>query len=305
MNPAPIRVTELPRLSPRPADSHKGRNGRVAILAGSRGMSGAALLAGRGALRGGAGLVQVAAPRSVQPILAAAEPCLMTRPLDEDGFGCLSLRACDALPDLLGWANVMAAGPGLGVGDGVAGVIDVLLVAAQVPIVLDADALNVLARRPNWWTARGAAPLVLTPHPGEFERLARGAGASAGAATAQSAVETRVEQAVAFASKTGCVVVLKGYQTVVAAADRCFVNETGNPGMATGGMGDVLTGLIAALIGQGLAPFDAAVLATHVHGAAADECARRIGPIGYLAREVADALPAALEIACRAPLGFR
>ncbi len=317
-----VDVHEVPLLSPRQATSHKGDHGRIAIVAGSRGMSGAAVLAGLGALRAGAGLVRVLCPIGVQPVVAASEPSLMTAGLREDDDGRIEGPGSVAWADAARWATVAALGPGLGLSEGVQTAVESAVADWECPLVLDADALNALAVAGTFveaLRARAGRATVLTPHPGEFARLARAAGL-ADAGTANSAA--RRTAAAALARIIGAVVVLKGSATLVCAGPvgarpigagpvgvegpvRLYTNTTGNPGMACAGMGDVLTGMIAALIGQGLDGFDAACLAVHVHGAAGDVCAERIGPRGYLAREVAAAVPEALERASRARVGFR
>lgn len=286
------RPVELPRLPGRAPTAHKGEMGRVAIVAGSREMPGAACLAVRGALRGGAGLVRVFTPQSAFPIVAAAEMCAMTTPLDEDAEGRISASATDRLLSQLGWADVVALGPGLGKSDGLTKLVLELVARVEGPLVLDADGLNAVAREKEWWSRR-SAPTIVTPHPGEMARLRAGAG---DVATHGSDQQARLLAAAGFARRTGMVVVLKGHRTVVCDSDSSFVNTTGNPGMATGGMGDVLTGLIAALIGQGIKPFKAACLAVHCHGAAGDALAERVGRVGYLAREAADGIPAVLAL---------
>jgi NAD(P)H-hydrate epimerase len=298
----PTPTSDVPRLSPRAETTHKAQVGRIAIIAGSRGMSGAACLSGLGALRGGAGLVRVCCAESILPIVAASEPCLMTMPLAEDAEGRISPAA---LPHLLGslkWADVVAIGPGLGLGGGVAEVVSRVIAESANPVVIDADGLNNLSEQPQWWSARRGRVTVVTPHPGEIARLRRGAGLDT---DSEQTDDARLKTAFEYSALTGTAVVLKGHRTVVCTPDEAYVNTTGNPGMATGGMGDVLTGLIAALLGQGLSAFDAARLSVYVHGAAADECARRIAPVGYLAREVGDAVPAALAKTCLPRVGFR
>lgn len=298
----PAPSTELPRRAPRPPDLHKGQAGHVAIFAGSRGLSGAAVLSGLGALRGGAGLVRVYCATSVQPIVAAAEPCLMTVPLPEDAEGRIALDPAKAELNL-DWAHVLAIGPGLGQSDAVTALIATLLATFTGPVVVDADGLNnIAARGASAWQPRAGCATVITPHPGEMARLRAGLGLPEcrGADDA-----TRLATAHEYAARAGVTVVLKGHRTVVSTADATYVNATGNPGMASGGMGDVLTGLIAALLAQGLDAFAAARLGVYCHGLAADRCARDIAPVGYLAREVADALPAALSDACRPQIGFR
>jgi ADP-dependent NAD(P)H-hydrate dehydratase len=297
----PTPTSDVPRLSPRPDTTHKAQVGRIAIVAGSRGMSGAVCLSGLGALRGGAGLVRACCPESILPIVAASEPCLMTMPLAEDPEGRISPAALPALLESLKWADVTAIGPGLGLGDGVANVVRTILRDYSGPAVVDADALNNLAEQPQWWLSRHGRPTVITPHPGEIARLRRGTGLDT---DPEQTEEARLATAFEFATLTGTTVVLKGHRTVVCTSDEAYINTTGNPGMATGGMGDVLTGLIAALVGQGLSAFDAARLGVYAHGAAADECAKRIAPVGYLAREVADGLPPALARASQPTVGF-
>ena len=285
-------ATDLPSLPERGCGVHKGSVGRIAIIAGSRGMSGAAVLCALGALRGGAGLVRVLTSESAQPIVAASEPCVMTVALGEDASGRI---ACDALTEVqptLDWCDVTAIGPGLGEAPALARFAADVAETFAGPLVLDADALNNLARsREPWWEQRKGRATVITPHPGEMARLRESLRLKP--ITGESEAE-RVACAHELAALIGAIVVLKGHHTVVADGTRAFVNQTGNPGMATGGMGDVLTGLVAALLGQKMGAFDAARLAVHAHGLAADRLAARYAPVGYLAREVADGLPAAL-----------
>lgn len=312
------RYTTPPRLAPRSPDAHKGVCGRVAVVAGSLGMSGAAYLAGLAALRGGAGLVQVLTAARVQPILATLEPSLLTMPLMEDASGRIELlEFCGskahsppggALRVLREWAGVVALGPGLGQSPALAQAVTLAVRETTAPLVLDADGLNAIAGVAVTLVQARQAATVLTPHPGEFLRLLAGAGIPP-PANPDWATDDAQREKLALAYRAACgqktVLVLKGRRTLVVGVEGIYVNSTGNPGLATGGMGDVLTGLIAALIAQGMSPFAAACFAVHVHGAAADIVARRVGAIGYLAREVADALPQALE-ECGAPrMGFR
>lgn len=289
-------------MSPRNERAHKGNFGRILLLAGSRGMSGAAVLAGLGALRGGAGLVRVACPAGVQPIIAAAEPGLMTVALPEDGDGKLASGAVEALGESLEWVDVLAVGPGLGLGADVRDVVEQVADAFVGPLVLDADGLNNVAPGGGaFWMRRAGRVTIITPHPGEMSRLRAGCGLAPCDAQDDDA---RLRCAWEFAVASGATVVLKGHATVVATGDAAYVNTSGNAGMATGGMGDVLTGLIAALLGQKLSPFDAARLAVYAHGLAADRLAKRIAPSGYLAREVADEIAPTLFEAARPPIGF-
>jgi NAD(P)H-hydrate epimerase len=291
-------------LPPRPDATHKGQVGHVAIIAGSRGMSGAACLSALGALRGGAGLVRVLTPASVQPIVAASNPCLMSAPLPETDTGQIAREAWPLIrDDTLGWADVVAIGPGLGQSADGTGLVSQVLNDYRGPAVVDADGLNNLAGAGvAAWSRRKNRPTVLTPHPGELNRLLRGAGLDE---LSGADDDTRLARAHAYARATQTTVVLKGHRTVVCTPDEAYVNTTGNPGMATGGMGDVLTGFIAALLGQGSSAFDAARLGVYCHGLAADLCAKNIGPIGYLARDVAEMLPAALAHAASSRIGFK
>ena len=298
----PKLTTEVPGRPPRAPETHKGQAGHVALIAGSRGMSGAAVLSALGALRGGAGLVRVYCPASIQAIVAGSEPCLMTVPLPEDVDGRLSL-ASHAGPIDLDWPDVLALGPGLGQNATLPNLIQSILVGCNRPLVVDADGFNNLATLPgNVWQSRAGRSTVITPHPGEMARLRRAAGLPE---LRGDDDETRVRIAHEYATYAGVTVVLKGHRTVVCTADEAYINTSGNPGMATGGMGDVLTGLIAALLGQGLSAFDAGRLGVFCHGLAADHCKREIAPIGYLARDVADALPGALADASQPRIGFR
>jgi NAD(P)H-hydrate epimerase len=297
----PRVVEDVPEFPARPVAMHKGAAGKVAIIAGSRGMSGAAILAGLGALRGGAGLVRVYCPESVQSIVAASEPCFMTVPLPEDDAGRIAGGDVAAMLDVK-WPTVVAVGPGLGVTAELGKLVADVLHAFPGPVVVDADGLNNLAARgPQPGIARATRATIITPHPGEMARLRQGAGLPP---LTGDDDETRVRIAHEYACFSQCVVVLKGQRTVVCTPSDAYINTTGNPGMATGGMGDVLTGLLTALLGQGLSAFDAARLGVYCHGLAADFCHKEIGPVGYLAREVADLLPAALTHAARPRVGF-
>ncbi|MBI5864741.1 MAG: NAD(P)H-hydrate dehydratase [Planctomycetes bacterium] len=309
MSPSPpFVISDVPALPARAPRTHKHEQGRIAVVGGSRGMSGAAILCGLGALRGGAGLVRICCGTSVLPIVAAAEPCLMTRAIAEDERFRFAARDVNLELDL-NWADVLAIGPGLESGQ--SPTFMKALPARDGPQVWDAGALSWLAgcgEMRELLQQRACGTTVVTPHAGEMRRLCAALGFSAGGLDED---DERLRTANKFAALTGAVVVLKGHRTVVCAPaeaqgrPRAFINSTGNPGLATAGTGDVLTGLIAALIGQGMTPFDACRLAVHAHGAAADRLARRIGPVGYLAREVADELPAALAEASIPRIGFR
>jgi NAD(P)H-hydrate epimerase len=276
--------TDLPLLPPRPADANKGSFGRVLVVAGSRGMSGAAVLCGGGALRGGAGLVRVAAPAEVLPVVAAANPCYLTLPLPNDDRGQLAAAAAAEVDGHVRHSTVVVAGPGLGQGPGVKAVIASLLTQKATPLVLDADALNVLASDLGPLHQHTPTP-ILTPHPGEFARLL--------GCDVETVQARREELAVRFAREHSVVLVLKGHQTIVTDGEHAHVNTTGNPGMATGGSGDVLTGLIGALVAQGVEAFAAARLGVYLHGLAGDLARDVLGETGLIASDLLDFLPRA------------
>ena len=265
-------------LGKRDREIHKGHCGRILIAAGSRGMAGAAVLAVSGALRAGSGLVQAAVPAELFPILQTAVPeatCI------ERDFSKTDLGRYDAI----------AIGPGLGKSPEACASIEELLTAFNGPLVLDADALNIISER-EWHSMlmkRPEGKTVITPHPGEAARLL---GRNIGTTD-----EERREAAHALAERTGAVVLLKGHETIVA-ADSCktYTNITGNPGMATGGSGDVLTGIIAGFMGQKkpvslggcrLSPREAAICGAFVHGRAGDLAADKLGEYGLIAGDIA------------------
>ena|SRR5579862_3681145 len=278
-------VAEVPKLAPRAADSNKGTYGRVLVVAGSRGMSGAAVLCGSAALRGGAGLVRLAVPGEILPIVAAGNPCYMTAALAQDADGHLDLSAETALLDLASTNNVVAIGPGLGRGSGLTALLSEVLNKLETRVVLDADGLNAFVQEPA--RLKRPAPLILTPHPGEFGRLL-----NIDTSTVQA---HRRELATAFAAENGLVLLLKGHRTVVTDGKRLYENTTGNPGMATAGSGDVLTGLIAALWAQGLEAFAAAQLGAYLHGMAGDLAKADLGDVGMMASDLLPRLPLAIK----------
>jgi len=276
------KVETIPKLKPRAIDAHKGDFGKVCIIAGSIGMSGAAALAGRAALRAGAGLVRVATPKSVLPAVASIEPCVTTIALPEDSRGRISAKAINTILDAVAQNDAVAFGPGVGTSGALRSVLEALLGQEQLRLVVDADGLNNLAGMRSW-PGKLKARLILTPHPGEMKRL------WAGLFREQPPTDRR-EQATRLAQQTGTVVVLKGAGTVVTDGERMYVNKTGNPGMATAGSGDVLTGVITAIVGQGLSDLDAAVLGVYVHGLAGDIAAERVGQLSLIATDIAQAL---------------
>jgi NAD(P)H-hydrate epimerase len=286
----PTAITALPKIPPRPEDSHKGTFGKVLVVAGSRGMTGAAILCGTAALRSGAGLVQVATPADVQAVVAAGNPCYTTACLPIDVQGHLNEDAVSVILELARGANVLAVGPGLGQAKKMGEIMEYLLLQATLPIVLDADGINALAKLPADVLRRREVPIVLTPHPGEFGRLTR--------KSSKEVQENREALAVPFAAEHNVVLVLKGHGTLVTDGKRLYRNNTGNPGMAKGGSGDLLTGMIAALIAQGLSPFDAAQLGVWAHGLAGDLAAKIHGEISLLATDILDQLAKAFLQVC-------
>jgi NAD(P)H-hydrate epimerase len=250
---------------------------------GSLGMSGAAALAGRAALRSGAGLVRVATPKSILPIVASIEPSFTTIALPEDSAGRISAKAINTILNTISENDCLAFGPGIGVSNALQSVLETLLKQDNLRLVIDADGLNNLSAIKNW-PGKLKAKLVLTPHPGEMKRLWS-------ALFREQLPPDRQQQAGQLAQHTGTVVVLKGAGTVVTDGQKVYLNKTGNPGMATAGSGDVLTGVITALIGQGLSDFDAAVLGVYIHGLAGDIATEKIGQVGLIATDIIQALP--------------
>lgn len=272
-------VSSLPSLPNRKDDSHKGDFGRALVIAGSRGMSGAACLAGAGALRGGAGLVTMAVPHCILNIIASFEPSYMTIGLPDDDHGRILQTAIQPLTQILSKQSAVAIGPGLGQSNGLLDLVVELYRTIHVPCVFDADALNLLAKR-SYLLKRPVetAPRIITPHVLEFSRIS---------GIPVEAIEAdRTGTAAEFAQKNHVVVVLKGCNTVVTDGTHVAINTTGNSGMATGGSGDVLTGVIAGLLAQGLPVFEAAHLGVHVHGLAGDLAAEELSKPGMIASDL-------------------
>lgn len=281
-------ASPLPSIPPRAADAHKGDFGRLLLIGGSRGMSGAIALAGMAALRAGAGLVRLATADECQPIVAGLHPTYMTLALPSDRQGRISHRAIDALLAAGESADVLALGPGLGRSPGLDLIVPRLYREIAAPMVVDADALIALSeRKASLGEHRG--PRILTPHPGEFGRLVPESNRAPRAAMEKAAEGLALEAKV--------VVVLKGHRTLITDGRESHHNTTGNPGMATGGTGDVLTGVIAALLGQRLNEIAAARLGTHLHGAAGDLAAARFGQVSLLPTDLIDSLPESIMAA--------
>ena len=262
----------LPKLPERPQDSHKAHYGKVLIVGGSSGMAGAPMLAARAALRSGAGLVKVALPAEIYAAAAQIEPCVT----------CLLLHGSSAIAQLATAArlyDVVALGCGWGVGELQKQMLLELLALPAKPVVIDADGLNNLSLLKSWW--RGIkADVVLTPHGGELKRLLDGG---------------ELNDVEGLVQNGRCILVDKRIPSSVRDSNRRYVRSSGNPGMATAGSGDVLTGIIAALIGQGLCCFDAAVLGVHLHGLAGDIAARRVGQASLIATDIIEHLPDAFR----------
>lgn len=257
------RVSRIPALPVRPADAHKGTFGSVLLIAGSEGMSGAAILAGRAALHGGAGLVTVAVPRTILPVVAMAHPSYMSVSLADDLNGKLNQNCLAAIDRIVNTKTAIAIGPGLGQSSDVQRVVQHVHQTCCRPLVLDADALNAFAGNAHILNDRSKnSPRIITPHPGEFARLT--------GLDTKAIQGDRESLAVEFARKHKVAVLLKGVGTVITDGQRIAVNTTGNSGMATGGSGDVLTGLIASLLAQGMDVFEAAQLGAYVHGLAGE-----------------------------------
>ncbi len=281
----------LPKLAPRSPESHKGDFGRALLVGGSRGMSGAIGLAGMSALRSGAGLVTLAVPESILDTVASFEPSYMTATLPCDLEGRLVVAAKDRISELADHANCIACGPGIGRSPQTADLAIWMYSVLPQPMVVDADALFAIAQRKDC-LAEPAGPRILTPHPGEFRRLVGGD---------ESPRANQELRAAELAKTCNAVVLLKGHRTLITDGQRAVHNETGNPGMATGGTGDVLTGIIVALICQGLSPFDAARLGAHVHGLAGDLAAGELGQVSMIASDLLRYLPAAFRKAGTGP----
>ena len=275
----------------RAADSHKGDFGRVLIVAGSTGRTGAAHLSALGALRSGAGLVTVATPRSCLPMIASMAPEYMTQALEETDAGTVDFGAVDRVLDIK--TDIIAVGPGLGQEPSTAAFVQALIERSGVPIVVDADGLNAFAGDPERLMGREEVAVVITPHPGEMARLMN--------TTIEAVQRDRVRAARDFAAAHRLHVVLKGHRTIIAGPDgRTFVNLTGNSGMATGGTGDLLTGMIAAWFAQLLDAEAACKLAVYVHGTAGDLAEADEGEVSLIAGDVAARLgDAILELTAR------
>lgn len=282
---------DLVRLPRRRADTSKRDYGRVVVVGGSAGMAGAPALAGMAALRSGAGLVEVVAPEGAAAIAATFDPCVMTRSAPAAADGTFAPAAREAVAARIALADAVAVGPGLGRSDGVRDLVLHLWREMSQPAVFDADALWALAESSPAERRRHAGPRVLTPHAGEMARLV-GAAPDGPTARDRAALE---REAAAMAAGIDAVIVLKGAGTLVVDSRARIRNETGNPGLATAGTGDVLTGVTVALLAQGMEPFAAARLAAWTHGRAGDAAAADLGAVSMTARDVLDRLHVAFR----------
>ena len=261
--------------------AHKGKFGKILLLCGSRGYTGAAALASMGALRSGAGLVFLGVPENIYAIEAVKlnEPVVF--PLTDEG-GTLSEAAVPEIMERMKKMDAVLIGPGMGQSAGAFAAVKAVLENFTGPVVVDADGINNLSRHMDILRGR-AYPTILTPHDGEFARLGGVSGAD------------RADSAAKLARDTGAIVLLKGHRTVITDGVVCYVNHTGNPGMAVGGSGDVLSGMIVSLLGQGIGPLEAAACGAWLHGAAGDLCAAEMGQYGMLPSDMVEALPRLLK----------
>ena len=264
-------------LPDRKADSHKGDYGKILLLCGSVGFTGAAALAAMGALRSGAGLVYVGVPESIYAIEAVKLTEAIVFPLPEED-GKLSAKAIPIIRNYLKTMDAVLIGCGLGISTGTMAVLDAVLREFKGPVVVDADGITMLATCPELVKDR-QYPTILTPHEGEFRRLN------------VAIEEERLTGAMIAARELGCIMLRKGHETVITDGKEYYINPTGNPGMAVGGSGDVLAGILVSLLGQGIAPMQATACAAWLHGAAGDRCAEKLGQYGMLPSDMVVELP--------------
>lgn len=310
------RIKQVPKPPSRPAEAHKGTFGRVLVISGSAGMAGAASLVANAALRSGAGLVTIAVPEPILNTVAGLCPCATTISLPANKSGQIKPMAAAKIFKSRGWIGTQTAanppdalviGPGIGTGpheyaERMWELIDAFRIDSEVPTVIDADALNLAAVLPNGWANRSHPRTIITPHPGELARMLQISTGDIQAARQDHAVETaqKLNGASDDASaKSRAVVVLKGAGTIVTDGESIYVNATGNPGMATGGSGDVLSGIIGGLLGQGMSMLDAAISGVHVHGLAGDLAAKRFGQVSLIATDITAELPEAFIAATK------
>jgi len=274
-------------IKPRSANSHKGTYGHVLLVGGSPGMVGAVMMSSQAALRTGAGLVTAAVPESLTAVVDSSLMEVMTAPLGQTGQSAIALEALPAIENLLGTVSVCAVGPGMSRYPEAGAIVRHILERSGVPLVIDADGLNALENDVTVLKDR-QVPIVLTPHPGEMARLT--------GKTIEEIQSHRLEIAQTFAEEWGVTLVLKGNKTIIAnPSGEVYINISGNPGMATAGSGDVLTGIITGLIAQGLKPQDAAFAGVYLHGLAGDLAAQIKGEPGLIAGDLISCIPEVLK----------
>lgn len=293
------KLSVTPLVPERPGYSYKGDYGHVLVIAGSRGKTGAALMTAKACLRAGAGLVTLGVPETLADVFQSRVNEEMVLPLPDTGKGTFSAKACEQILDFIDTAgDLLAIGPGITADEETAGLVKKILETVTVPMVLDADAINVLAGQMHL-LKKVKAPVILTPHAGEMARLLTTAAGSAAGDRIYKRLKNelelnRIDLSRTTAKETGAYFVLKGAPTIVADPEgRVFINTTGNPGMATAGSGDVLTGMLAGLLGQGMHPLDACRLAVFLHGLAGDMAAEIKGMHSLIASDIVESIPRA------------
>lgn len=269
----------------RPDDSNKGTLGSLLCICGSYGMAGAAIMAGKAALRCGIGLLKIAVPKSIYPVCATNILESVYYPLEETSNGVISSKNTDFLLEMCEKSSAVVIGCGLSVCDDTKNLVQSVITNCKKPLVIDADALNCICNKPEILTNL-KAPAIITPHPGEMARLLH--------STPKTVNSSRENTAIDFAKKFGVVTVLKGAGTIIASPDgEVYINHTGNSGMATGGSGDVLSGIIGSLLAQGAAPINAAAAGVFLHGTIGDLAAEKLGKISMLPTDMIDMIPTA------------
>lgn len=269
----------------RPDDSNKGTLGSLLCICGSYGMAGAAIMAGKAALRCGIGLLKIAVPKSIYPVCATNILESVYYPLEETSNGVISSKNTDFLLEMCEKSSAVVIGCGLSVCDDTKNLVQSVITNCEKPLVIDADALNCICNKPEI-LKNLKVPAIITPHPGEMARLLH--------STPKTVNSNRENTAIDFAKKFGVVTVLKGAGTIIASPDgEVYINHTGNSGMATGGSGDVLSGIIGSLLAQGAAPINAATAGVFLHGTIGDLAAEKLGKISMLPTDMIDMIPTA------------
>lgn len=269
----------------RPDDSNKGTLGSLLCICGSYGMAGAAIMAGKAALRCGIGLLKIAVPKSIYPVCATNILESVYYPLEETSNGVISSKNTDFLLEMCEKSSAVVIGCGLSVCDDTKNLVQSVITNCEKPLVIDADALNCICNKPEF-LKNLKAPAIITPHPGEMARLLH--------STPKTVNSNRENTAINFAKKFGVVTVLKGAETIIASPDgEVYINHTGNSGMATGGSGDVLSGIIGSLLAQGASPINAAAAGVFLHGTIGDLAAEKLGKISMLPTDMIDMIPTA------------